>query len=572
VSRIFDCSGQYARGISTTDRVARAYAAGARIANNSWGQDGKGRYDAQARLYDALVRDAQPDVPGNQEFTQVFATGNQGAPGKMTADGYRTIASPASAKNVISVGASENVRSVGNTRCGPDAASDSAVDMASFSSRGPTDDDRVKPDVVAPGSHVIAAQPQLPGFDPASPCGSWPVGSSLYYTSSGTSMAAPQVSGAAALLRVWYQKLLGGGRPPSPAMTKALLVASARDIAGGEEGRGPDSVTGPVPDSSQGFGAVDLSSAFGQTGWFVRDQGDVLSTTGAATTGTFTPVDPTKPVGVTIAWTDAPGHMNGWAFVNDLDLTVSRGAQTFFGNLEVGTGVPVEDLDEADRTHDTRNNVETVLLEPGSESFSVAVRGTAINGDGIPGNGDEDDQDYALVVTNATRETGPALVPDGPLATSDGGDGDGAFEPGERVVFDQPVTNVGDGPGTGATIALDGELGTVTPSATFGTLAPGATASASTPLVGRVPGDAACGAVFDATLGLRPPRGRESRVVARLATGAPGAPAAFRSAAAPPREIEDAEWDADLGQDFEGTALRTDVVVPAGTGASAMST
>lgn len=146
------------------DLQSRAYAGGARISTNSWGSDTpNGAYDSDSQRYDALVRDAQPigsavAVAGNQEMVIVFAAGNAGS-------GPNTVGSPATGKNVIAVGASENVHShsttnggnnvAGNDGCStPDTGANSLDDVAGFSSRGPTDDGRVRPDIVAPGTHV----------------------------------------------------------------------------------------------------------------------------------------------------------------------------------------------------------------------------------------------------------------------------------------------------------------------------------------------------------------------------------------------------------------------------------
>jgi len=85
-----------------------AYASGARIGNNSWGSDVKGHYDFVSQAYDKLVRDAQASVPGNQEMSFAFAAGNAGP--CSTPKSSQGIDSPGSAKNVITVGASENVR------------------------------------------------------------------------------------------------------------------------------------------------------------------------------------------------------------------------------------------------------------------------------------------------------------------------------------------------------------------------------------------------------------------------------------------------------------------------------
>src|SRR5205085_7282675 len=109
-------------------------------------------YDASAQAYDAIVRDAQSGAAGLQQLTVVFAAGNDGS-------GTNTVSSPATAKNVICVGASENVRQTGTDGCGvANGGADSANDIINFSSRGPVNsaggDGRIKPDIVAPGTHI----------------------------------------------------------------------------------------------------------------------------------------------------------------------------------------------------------------------------------------------------------------------------------------------------------------------------------------------------------------------------------------------------------------------------------
>src|SRR5262249_30159757 len=138
---------------SSTAWENTAYGQGARISSNSWGFTGTAarRYDANAQEYDRIVRDAQSGVAGNQQLIVVFAAGNAGS-------GAGPVSSPATAKNVITVGASENVRQTGTDGCGiANTGADSANDIISFSSRGPVNssggDGRIKPDIVAPGTH-----------------------------------------------------------------------------------------------------------------------------------------------------------------------------------------------------------------------------------------------------------------------------------------------------------------------------------------------------------------------------------------------------------------------------------
>ena len=154
---------------------------------------------------------------------------------------------------------------------------------------------------------------------------------------------------------------------------------------------------------------------------------------------------------MTLAWTDAPGPVgdNTDAYVNNLDLVVEAGGKTYKGNV-FGNGTSV-----TGGTADVKNNVESVSLPAGTSGrFRVKVVGTTIAADGVPGNGEARDQDFALVVSNATE----ADPPDAPVlvhersAVNDarpGGDGDRSLEPGERFTLDETVRNAGAGPAAG---------------------------------------------------------------------------------------------------------------------------
>ena len=202
---------------------SKAYNDGMRISSNSWGSTSNA-YTVESQAYDALVRDAQPTgstfpVAGNQEYVIVFAAGNAGA-------GSNTVGSPSTGKNVITVGASENVQAFGGAdQCGlGDTGADSANDIIGFSSRGPTSDGRKKPDLVAPGTHVSGGVGQasivsptgsgtgamLACFTADGVCGGtgplpggnfFPPGQQWYTASSGTSHSTPAIAGYAALIR-----------------------------------------------------------------------------------------------------------------------------------------------------------------------------------------------------------------------------------------------------------------------------------------------------------------------------------------------------------------------------------
>ncbi len=375
--------------------IGNTYALGGRISSNSWGAPTSGAYTADEQAYDALVRDAQPGTgayAGNQPMTVVFSAGNYGP-------NAGTTSSPGNAKNVITVGAAENYRPTALDGCGIAAAgADSAQDMISFSSRGPATDSRVKPDIVAPGTHIMGAASQELGFDGSGVCGGspnppnsyYPSGQTLYTWSSGTSHSAPGISGAASLIYRYYQDHFGGAAP-SPAMMKATMINSTRYLTGTGAG-------GNLPSTSQGFGEIHLGRAFDSVPRTVVDQGYIFGNSGQVYQLQGSVAGTGQPFRVTLAWSDAPGPTTGNAYVNNLDLAVTVGGQTFLGNVFSG-GASV-----SGGASDLRNNVESVFLSAGtSGNFTVVITATNIAGDGVPGNGDPTDQDFALVVYNSVN-------------------------------------------------------------------------------------------------------------------------------------------------------------------------
>ncbi|MBI1850543.1 MAG: S8 family serine peptidase [Planctomycetes bacterium] len=383
-SKIFSNDGSFTSAAYSV-LISRAYAHGARVSSNSWGLSGAGanEYTSDSRSYDVLVRDAQSGTAGNQEMAIVFAAGNDGP-------GASTVGAPGTAKNVIAAGASENVRLGGTDGCGVgDSGADDARDVIDFSSRGPTADGRHKPDVMAPGTHVQGAASRSPVYDGSGVCDRyWPSGQTNYCWSSGTSHSTPAVAGCAALVR---QHFANRSLPaPSPAMTKAFLVATADYLTGA-------GAHDTLPSNAQGYGRVDLGRAFDGTPDLIVDETHVFGAAGETFTTSGSIADPGRPLRVVLAWTDAPGTLSGSAWVNDLDLEVAVNGTTYRGNVFAGaTSAP-------GGAADARNNVEAVFLPPGvSGALTITVRAAAVNGDGVPGNADATDQDFALYVYNGS--------------------------------------------------------------------------------------------------------------------------------------------------------------------------
>ncbi|HUN81434.1 MAG TPA: S8 family serine peptidase [Phycisphaerae bacterium] len=383
---------------------SRAYNNGARVSSNSWGANGidiNGMYTTESQIYDGLVRDAQSSVLGLQGMVIVFAAGNAGS-------GSGTVGTPATAKNIITVGAAEGVQPFG----APDnchlsnSDSDNADDVATFSSQGPCRDGRHKPDIVAPGTHISGGVAQAasstftgqadPCFNGSEVCGGsgsnfWPGGQEFYTASSGTSHSCPAVAGGCALIRQFFINHNLG--IPSPAMTKAVLLNSARYMGNGN-------ATGNLWSDAQGMGEMNLSEAFkrGADPYTVfRDQlsEDIFMTTGESRTFSWQVQDPQLPLRITIAWTDAPGSTSGAAYSNNLDLTVTAGGITYKGNSFAGS------VSAPGGSADNKDNVESVFLLPGiSGGVDITVTATNVNSVGIPNPNYQPMQDFAMVAYN----------------------------------------------------------------------------------------------------------------------------------------------------------------------------
>ena len=526
-SKIFRCTGAPA-AINYAQLAADAYAGGARISNNSWGISNFGGYHAASQAYDAVVRDAVSGTPGNQQMVEVFSAGNDGDGNGDPLDpkgdeGYGSITSPGTAKNVITVGAAESVRGSGTDGCGvTNAGADSAGDIINFSGRGPTQDGRMKPDVVAPGTHITGASPQHAGYTGTSVCDKSFGGSAFYSLVSGTSQATPHVSGAAALLRDWWVRSVDA-QPPSPAMTKAVLVNSAVDIAGGNSGKG--SQIPSAPNTDEGWGRVSLGGALDATQREYVDQATTLDAAGQSFLRSYSVADTAKPVRVTLAWTDPPpATVTGNAFVNDLDLEVSAGGRTYRGNW-LADGVSI-----AGGQADFRNNVESVVLPASIEGrMSVKVVARTLGGDGVPGNGKPLDQDFALVVSNAQEQLSSPVLVQGATTVDDTGNdqnGDGALEPGEFFELRQGVRNTGTDVATGVSAALNagGGLNVMQGSSAYPDITADSEEQNTTPYDLSLAPSAVCGVDATGLLNVTSAEGGTQAVPVTIPTGRPGPP------------------------------------------------
>ncbi|HEX8286674.1 MAG TPA: BACON domain-containing carbohydrate-binding protein [Pyrinomonadaceae bacterium] len=344
------------------------------IANNSWGNGTNGNtYDAYTAMFDGFVQDAS-QASSFDPITLVFSAGNLG-PNALS------LTRPKVAKNVITVGGSESVR--------PEISATEANnldDLYSNSSRGPAADGRIKPDVVAPGTVITGSRA---GND-ANLSGA--TIDSAHRYSTGTSHSAAQVAGAAALFTNFWKNTRAGINP-SPALIKAALINSAQEMNGSGAGSA-------IPNGNEGWGRINmkymLNTGVLNYGMRYSDQETTFSNPGETARFEGTVGDPSKPVRVSLVWTDPPGASDP-ALVNNLDLTVTVGNSVYKGNVFSG-GKSV-----TGGSYDTLNNVENVFLPagiPAGTNFTIQVSAASLNGDGRPGNGDNTDQHFALVAYN----------------------------------------------------------------------------------------------------------------------------------------------------------------------------
>jgi len=322
-----------------------AYQAGVRIQVNGWGKKQNSYVSSTAQI-DEFVRDYT-------DFLMIFGAGNSGAhEGSITAE--------ANSKNALVVGASISPRPAFENEI-----RDSG-EVASFSSRGPTGDGRIKPELVAPGTSIISAASRLIEGNLA--------GRPDYTMLQGTSMAAAVTGGAAALLRQYFVEDTSY-RYPSAALMKATLINGARHLE--------------QEPAAAGFGQLDIGCTIMalQNGLYevVEDNAGLAGSVSVTYRKEITQSG--APLKATLAWTDpaaAPGAKS--ALVNDLDLEVAGpDGKKYYGNDFEVKGV-----------RDTQNNVEQVYIPaPVPGTYTIIVRGSSVHQDASPAKGVN--QDFALV-------------------------------------------------------------------------------------------------------------------------------------------------------------------------------
>ena len=353
--------------------------------------------------------------------------------------GYDVLDNEKTCKNVITIGAANDAVSAGLRN----AANGT---LTAFSSTGPADDGRIKPDVVANGASLTSALS---------------TGDSAYGVMSGTSMAAPNASGSALLLVDYFQQRFPGQAMQASTL-KGLLIHTANDI--GRAG----------PDYEYGWGLINIKAAAD----LIKTEADnvrmqqiseqVLAQ-GGSNTHRFK-WDGVSPIRVTLCWTDPAGtssssHDNRTRdLTNDLNLRLTAPGGAIhrpFVMPYVGDWTNAQLTAVATTGINTVDNVEQVLVSAPAQTgeYVVTVDHTGSLTFGSQG--------YSLIISGAVWPTALTLTPEGPL-DSEGFTG-GPFTPASKT-YDLSNTSAESVPWTAV---ADQPWVQVNPSA--GTLAAGQT-------------------------------------------------------------------------------------------------
>jgi subtilisin family serine protease len=370
------------------------------IANHSWNTGVMG-YDEHAKLMDERTVDGDPGRAGLQPMLMVVAAGNRG-------DLQDTVENPGTAKNVITVGATQNYRPSSETSappntCDPPAPAkytteaDQVGQVSQFSARGKhfaalpdfqlVHNIPVKPDLVAAGGKIFSPVPYqaTSTYVCQGICRDyWPdvLPPTDYHSyGQGTSFAAPVVAGIAALLR---KQFLDVSINPSPSLIKANLIGTADDLNVAGDHR---------PSNVFGWGRANLDRATDTSipRYSVNEAPALAVTTGQERTWTRTIDNPGRDTYIVLAWSDVASALFAVTLINDLRLTVeSLGGNKFWrGNnfnenvMGVDNGYSYTYTAGGDPgLYDTVNTVEAIFIPKNTfaanQQIVIRVTGSSV--------------------------------------------------------------------------------------------------------------------------------------------------------------------------------------------------
>ena len=383
--RSFDLNGTYLNRDKELDDIVynNPYMVVVKSAGNSYG-DGP----TSSTMFPAYYMKSDGTLAEFNSSTDVIPPDNCSAE-------YDCIPTGAVAKNIITVGATEKIRTAEEGFDGR-YAQVSDVKKADYSSAGPRDDGAIKPDIAGVGSNVV-----YPSTSAA--------GSTTYNIGNGTSFSAPQVTGILGLWSQIYQSLFAGQKL-NAASAKNLLIHTAQEA--GNVG----------PDVWYGWGFVDAKK--GAELLVQKKQNKVIfedkELKNAKKNEILVKTDGSQPLKATIVWTDPSNKNSNYntyreayndrtsKLVNDLDLRVTN-VQTneVYYPWKLDVNAPRNPATKGDNTVD---NVEQVLIDQpaaGVYKIEVSNKGTLVNNDGV----NTEKQTYSIIVTGYTGVITPGVIP-----------------------------------------------------------------------------------------------------------------------------------------------------------------